>query len=505
MIVEDDLVFDLQSNETLSFNTGVGSVFLPYPFWMRVPVIDRKVAGNVGSVLLPWASSVGIAESERGRIEVVPLLETTEFAAIDFNYGDVRPNSPVFDEVTRGNFVQALMGAAIVQRDAPAGQDAYRLVVLGDSEWLTDGVLPRAQENVALGLNLVDWLAQEDTLAAVRSKVVSSRDLLFTSTTHKNVAQWANVAGVPLLIVVIGLVRSFRRRRFGFTMYGTGQDGRIRVQAKASRRVESGGRRMKSRQLGFVLMALIAVGVAGLIFRIFAAGSDEIILEGLVQVSQQASDRVLVADGEKQTELVRLGDAEQGAWFVDDQPVFLPRLEQFWQAVDDLYDAQLVSVNPVNHSRLGVVDGESIEVSFFIGGRSLQEKFIVGEWRPDVRLCYVRRAGHEETYGVPCPAGNIFDPDPDRWKNPVVASIPPNEIREIQYTYPDEAFVLRPDEEGRVVGLCARRLRERDQPLRAELDHRHAATSGGLRIRRRRGGGQAQLRRPGRDGQGSDP
>ena len=205
---------------------------------------------------------------------------------------------------------------------------------------------------------------------------------------------------------------------------------------------------MKSRQLGFVLMALIAVGVAGLIFRIFAAGSDEIVLEGLVQVSPQASDRVLVAGGDSQTELVRLGDAEQASWFVDDQPVFLPRLEQFWQAVDDLYDAQLVSVNPANHPRLGVVDGESIEVSFFIGGRSLQEKFVVGEWQPDVRLCYVRRAGHEETYGVPCPAGNIFDPDPDRWKNPVVTSIPPNDIREIQYTYRDEAFVLRPDEEG---------------------------------------------------------
>ena len=205
---------------------------------------------------------------------------------------------------------------------------------------------------------------------------------------------------------------------------------------------------MKSRQLGFVLMALIAVGVAGLIFRVIAAGSDEIILEGLVQVSQQASDRVLVMGDEKQTELVRLGDAEQATWFVDDQPVFIPRIEQFWQAVDDLYDAQLVSINPANHTRLGVVDGESIEVSFFIGGRSLQEKFIVGEWQPDVRLCYVRRAGHEETYGVPCPTGNIFEPDPDRWKNPVVASIPPNDILEIQFAYPDETFVLRPGEEG---------------------------------------------------------
>ena len=225
VIVEDDLVFDLQSNETLSFNTGVGNVFLPYPFWMRVPVIDRKVAGNVGSVLLPWASSVGITESERGRIEVVPLLETTEFAAIDFNYGDVRPNSPVFEEVTRGNFVQALMGAAVVQSDVPAGQEAFRLVVFGDSEWLSDGVLPRSQENIALGLNLVDWLAQEDTLAAVRSKVVTSRDLLFDSATHKNVAQWGNVVGVPLLIVVIGLFRSVRRRRFGFTLYGQARTG----------------------------------------------------------------------------------------------------------------------------------------------------------------------------------------------------------------------------------------------------------------------------------------
>ncbi len=237
IIVEDDLVFDLQSNETLSFNTGVGSVFLPYPFWMRVPVTDTKVAGNVGSILLPWASSVGIAESERGRVEVVSLLETTEFAAIDFNYGDVRPNSPVFEEVTRGNFVQALMGAAIVQRDVPDGQDAYRLVVFGDSEWLTDGVLPRAQENVALGLNLVDWLAQEDTLAEVRSKVVSSRDLLFTSSTHKTVSQWANVAGVPLLIVMVGLVRSLRRRRFGFTLYGQARTGGFGL--KRRRRDES--------------------------------------------------------------------------------------------------------------------------------------------------------------------------------------------------------------------------------------------------------------------------
>ncbi len=205
---------------------------------------------------------------------------------------------------------------------------------------------------------------------------------------------------------------------------------------------------MKSRQVGFVLMALIIVGVAGLVFRIIAAGSDEIILEGLVQVSSEASDRVLVEGDGFSTELQRLGEAEQGAWFVDDQPVFEPWLQQFWQAVDDLYDAQLVSTNPANHHRMGVVQGDSIEVSFFRDRRSLQEKFIVGTWKPAARLCYVRRAGHDETYGIPCAGGNVFDPDPDRWKNPVVASIPPNDIAEIQYTYRDEQFLLSPNEEG---------------------------------------------------------
>ena len=261
--------------------------------------------------------------------------------------------------------------------------------------------------------------------------------MLFSSATHENAARWINIAGVPLLLIILGAVRSVRRRRFGFTLYGQATGGR----ASRRRREESGrgGRRMKSRQVGFVLMALIAVGIAGLAFRLIAGGSDEAILEGLVQVSSEASDRVLVEGDGFRTELQRLGDAEQAAWLVDNQPVFEPWLEQFWQAVDDLYDAQLVSTNPANHERMGIVQGEAVEVSFFQDRRSLQEKFIVGEWKADVRLCYVRRAGQDNTYGIPCPGGNVFEPNPDRWKNPVVTAIPPNEIAEIEFTYPGRA------------------------------------------------------------------
>ena len=66
VVVEEDLALDIESNETLSFSTQVGNVFLPYPFWVRAPVVDRKVAGNIESALLPWASSLGISESVHG-------------------------------------------------------------------------------------------------------------------------------------------------------------------------------------------------------------------------------------------------------------------------------------------------------------------------------------------------------------------------------------------------------------------------------------------------------
>ena len=233
VIVESDLVFDLQANETLSFNTQVGSVFLPYPFWVRAPVIDKKVAGNVESAVLPWASSLGISESQRDLVEVIPILETSEFSAIDFTYRDLRPNSQTFEEITPDNLVRSLVAVAVAEK-ATDGGEAYRIVVVGDSGWLTDALVSRSQENIALALNLVDWLAQEDRLASVRSKVVSSRDLLYSSPTHENAARWLNIAGVPLIFILFGAVRSIRRRRFGFTLYGQAAGGRA-----ARRRAES--------------------------------------------------------------------------------------------------------------------------------------------------------------------------------------------------------------------------------------------------------------------------
>ena len=195
---------------------------------------------------------------------------------------------------------------------------------------------------------------------------------------------------------------------------------------------------MKGKQLGFVLMALIAVGIAGLIVRAVSSGSDELVLSGLLPLSQDVVTRVEIRSQESEAELIRIGEN----WSTGTHPVFSPKLNQFWIAVAEMDGAQLIATNPANYERMRVTPEQGTRVSFFLG-QSIAEQFIIGAPTADVRFCYVKRSGQSEVYGVPCPAPNIFDADPDGWRDPVIAAVPPIEVESITFTYPDEEFVLR--------------------------------------------------------------
>ena len=219
VLVEDNLVFDLRSNETIT----LGSVMLPYPYWPRVPTVDRKVAGDVESVLMPWSSSLGITDSQVGSVEVIPLMRTSPFAAVDYAYGDVTPESPQLD-VTDRQLFESDIGVAIESQELRGnGGESFRLVVVGDSDWLSDPIVNQAQENLALGLNLIDWLAQEENLAEIRSKVITTRNLTFSSPTHRNVVQLANIAGIPAVFIILGILRYVTRRSKGLRTYIRGE------------------------------------------------------------------------------------------------------------------------------------------------------------------------------------------------------------------------------------------------------------------------------------------
>ena len=57
------------------------------------------------------------------------------------------------------------------------------------------------------------WLAQDDALIAIRSKNRAPPPLVFTSGATRRAVKYGNVFGVPLLLVVAGVLRLWRRRQ----------------------------------------------------------------------------------------------------------------------------------------------------------------------------------------------------------------------------------------------------------------------------------------------------
>ena len=179
-----------------------------------------------------------------------------------------------------------------------------------------------------------------------------------------------------------------------------------------------------------MILILIVLGVAGLVVRVVSAGSDETLLSGLLPISPDVVDGVTIRSAEEEVRIRKQNEV----WRAGTYRAFEPKLVQLWSVVDSFDGAQLVALNADNHERMGVDDENGTELIFFIGGAA-QERFIVGGWSPGVRLCYLRRQASDPVYAVPCPGPDVFDTSTDGWRNPVIVSVPPDQIQDFTFRY----------------------------------------------------------------------
>lgn len=231
VFVGTNIVFDSQSNEILTFGDRGRPLQLPYPYWARVFSSDPVIAGGVTSMMFPWASSIVVdAPSDKDvEVQATTIIETTQFGAVDESFTNLGVQSPVFNEVAFENLGPKQLAVAITgTRPPPLGyyrgeeltqttekdpdEKIFRIIVTGDSDWITESIVGHYPENLAIGVNFINWLTQEDELAAIRAKGSSIRPLLFNSPTHRNIVQYSNIIGVPSIFVLIGLLRYIVRR-----------------------------------------------------------------------------------------------------------------------------------------------------------------------------------------------------------------------------------------------------------------------------------------------------
>ncbi len=210
--VNQDLVFDLQANESVSFGGGIISYILPYPFWLRAQLAPTAPWQKITSVTLPWASSLSL-NSTSTQVEVKPLLLTSNLAGKKYTPFDISPQV----KFPSDNLSQQVVAATIkVFNEDRVG----RLVVVGDADFISENFVRQrgGNDNLTFALQAVEWLSQDQRLATIRAKNKDPEPLIFQSENQPNFIKWFNLVGVPLLIVILAGVRWWYRR-FYFKRY----------------------------------------------------------------------------------------------------------------------------------------------------------------------------------------------------------------------------------------------------------------------------------------------
>jgi hypothetical protein len=203
---------------------------------------------------------------------------------------------------------------------------------------------------------------------------------------------------------------------------------------------------MKSKQLGFVLITLIIIGIIGISFRLIFTGGSEYVLKGLMPITQDVIDSIEIESIDKKITLIKI---EDDYWEVGKYAVFAPKMMDFWTHVNDINEAQLIAREEKHHALLGVDDINSTKLRLFFGS-SIQETFHIGKWEQNVRLCYIRKGSASSVYSIPCSRNEVFSSNIDSWRNPIVVATPFTDIESFDFIYPDSTknFGLSTDEYG---------------------------------------------------------
>jgi ABC-type uncharacterized transport system involved in gliding motility auxiliary subunit/ABC-type transport system involved in multi-copper enzyme maturation permease subunit len=220
--IKGDMVYDLASNEQASVQSRIPGmrIFVNYPFWLRA-LSTRLTTVNqeLETIFLPWTSEVDTSKALPG--SVVPLFVTSDAAGFEEGQAMIMPQRPAEDygqEDLRSRLVAVMVNPLAADVDESESGDSMliprgRLIVVGNGEFARDNWVRNAAGNVVFVLNAVDWLAEDEALISIRSKNRAPPTLVFESSAVRDLVKYFNVAGIPILIVLVGGIRMWRRKQ----------------------------------------------------------------------------------------------------------------------------------------------------------------------------------------------------------------------------------------------------------------------------------------------------
>jgi ABC-type uncharacterized transport system involved in gliding motility auxiliary subunit len=201
--------------------TSVATVPVAAPPYPNHVITDRF---NL-ITMFPMARAVTPAEGAPAERMAQPFVQTTPRAWAEVNLATLQGENTkaLQPEADKGDIIGPVSIAVAVatpgKSETPAAETKdgeeqrspeTRLVVFGDSDFAANGYAG-IEGNSDLFLNTVNWLAQQESLIAIRAKEPSDRRLTMTAN-HVSGMFWLSVVLIPAAVLGAGIFTWWRRR-----------------------------------------------------------------------------------------------------------------------------------------------------------------------------------------------------------------------------------------------------------------------------------------------------
>ena len=195
--VDNDLIVDF---------SGVGQLFGMGPAVPLVAKYENHPMFKEFNVMtfFPEACSVRPLENGQEGITTTVLFKSAprSWGETDFTAGKVK-----YDE---GKDLKGPLSMAVLATKKLDNQKKAHVLVVGDSDFGMNAYV-RNSGNYDLFLNMVNWLAEEEDMVTIRPKEFDDRRVTLTERDSK-VVLYVSVIGLPLVIIIAGLMVYYRRR-----------------------------------------------------------------------------------------------------------------------------------------------------------------------------------------------------------------------------------------------------------------------------------------------------
>lgn len=238
--IEEKLLIDLQCNMipvTRNMGTFQMQSMVRYPFYPAISNFNRDIAivKDIKKLDFLFISPIDFSHEAFPGTTRQPLLSSSEKAGARSLPVDIAPEKRYIEEdfarsniplgaVLTGKFKSYYAGLPAPEYKGPdtigttpfpdkldIGSDDARIVVVGNGSFVTDE-FQRATAGFVFLFNIADWMTQDQGLIAIRSKQVTGRTLQIVSDGTKNMVKYANMLGMPILVIIFGLARWQVRR-----------------------------------------------------------------------------------------------------------------------------------------------------------------------------------------------------------------------------------------------------------------------------------------------------